>query len=125
CPGYNCSAGRVTLQLEAIQKLFKYQSGRVIALGRAVLATLFLLAIWLDPSQPAQVVLYSFLIAYMAFAITLTVVIWRNWWLDARLAVPAHVVDMLIFTEIVFSANGYTSPFFLVFMLPLLSAAIR
>ena len=97
----------------------------MIALGRAVLATLFLLAIWLDPSQPAQVLLYYFLISYMVFAIALTVVTWRNWWLDTRLAVPAHLVDMLMFTEIVFSTNGYTSPFFLVFMLPLLSAAIR
>jgi signal transduction histidine kinase len=32
---------------------------------------------------------------------------------------------MLIFAEVIFSASGYTSPFFLVFMLPLLSAAIR
>jgi len=97
----------------------------VIALGRAVLATLFLLAIWLDPTQPAQALLYYFLISYMIFAIALTIVTWRNWWLDTRLAVPAHLVDMLMFTEIVFSTNGYTSPFFLVFMLPLLSAAIR
>jgi signal transduction histidine kinase len=97
----------------------------VIALGRSVLATLFLISIWLDPSQPAQGVLYYFLIAYMVFAIGLTVVTWRNWWLDTRLALSAHLVDMLIFTEVVFSTNGYTSPFFLVFMLPLLSAAIR
>ena len=50
---------------------------------------------------------------------------WRNWWLDARLAVPAHFFDMAVFTAIIFSTNGYTSPFFLFFILPLLSAAIR
>ena len=32
---------------------------------------------------------------------------------------------MAVFTAIVFSANGTTSPFFLFFVLPLLSAAIR
>ena len=32
---------------------------------------------------------------------------------------------MAVFAVIVFSTNGYTSPFFLVFILPLLSAAIR
>ena len=32
---------------------------------------------------------------------------------------------MAVFTAIIFSTNGYTSPFFLFFILPLLSAAIR
>ena len=38
---------------------------------------------------------------------------------------PPHFVDMAVFTAIIFSTNGYTSPFFLFFILPLLSAAIR
>ena len=36
-----------------------------------------------------------------------------------------HAFDMAVFTAIVFSTNGSTSPFFLFFVLPLLSAAIR
>ena len=92
-----------------------------------MLAALFLLAIWLDRSQPsrAPTETYGFLSAYLAFAVLMAVATWRNWWLDARLAAPAHFVDMAVFTLIVFSTNGYTSPFFLFFMLPLLSAAIR
>jgi signal transduction histidine kinase len=92
-----------------------------------MLAGLFLLAIWLDRSQPARspAETYGFLSAYLAFAVLMAVATWRNWWLDARLAAPAHFVDMAVFTLIVFSTNGYTSPFFLFFMLPLLSAAIR
>jgi signal transduction histidine kinase len=107
--------------------MFKYQSGRVIALGRVMLSSLFLLSIWLDQSQPARSTAqtYGLLLLYVLFAIGLAALSWRNWWLDARLAAPAHFIDMAVFTGIVFSTNGYTSPFFLFFILPLLSAAIR
>lgn len=92
-----------------------------------MLAGLLLLAVSLDTSQPSQAPAqtYSFLAAYLAFALLMAAATWRNWWLDARLAAPAHFVDMGVFTLIVFSTNGYTSPFFLFFILPLLSAAIR
>jgi hypothetical protein len=107
--------------------LFKYQSGRVIALGRVMLAAMFLVAIWLDKSQPADAVpqTYAFLFLYLCFALAVAAATWTDWWRDAQLAVPAHIVDMAVVAVIVFSTNGYTSPFFLVFILPLLSAAIR
>jgi signal transduction histidine kinase len=106
--------------------MFKYQSGRVVSLGRAMLALLFLISIWLDrgpANQSAQAL--TLLIIYLFFAFVMAALTWRNWWLDARLAIPAHIADMAVFTAIVFSTNGYTSPFFLFFMLPLLSAALR
>jgi signal transduction histidine kinase len=86
-----------------------------------------LVAVSLDTSQPAHAPAqtYAFLASYLAFALLMAAATWRNWWLDARLGAPAHFVDMGVFTLIVFSTNGYTSPFFLFFMLPLLSAAIR
>jgi signal transduction histidine kinase len=107
--------------------VFKYQSGRVIALGRVILATLFLLSIWLDRSQPAKAPTetYSLLLIYVLLAVAVVAATWRNWWLDARFAGPLHLIDMAVFTMIVFSTDGYTSPFFLFFILPLLSAAIR
>src|SRR5206468_12603633 len=93
----------------------------------AVLAALFLVAVWLDPSQPARsaIVTYAMIGTYLVVAVAIAVGTWRNWWLDARLAVPSHFVDMALFTGVVFSTNGYTSPFFVIFMLPLLSATIR
>ena len=92
-----------------------------------MLAAMFLVAIWLDRSQPTDAVpqTYAFLFLYLCFALAVAAATWSNWWRDARLAVPAHIVDMAVFAVIVFSTNGYTSPFFLVFILPLLSAAIR
>ena len=110
------------------KNLFKYQSGRVIALGRVMLAAMFLVAIWLDRASRRECghrrpTPSCFSIS--CFALAIAAATWTNWWLDARLAVPTHVVDMAVFAVIVFSTNGYTSPFFLVFILPLLSAAIR
>ena len=92
-----------------------------------MLAILFLLAVWLDHGETEQdmVGTYALLILYAAGAIGIAAATWRNWWLDARLAIPMHGVDMAVFTAIVFSTNGSTSPFFLFFVLPLLSAAIR
>ncbi len=107
--------------------MFRYQSGRVISLGRVMLAAAFLATIWWDRTQPLQspTVTYASLTFYLLFALGLAIVTWRNWWLDARLAVASHLVDMALFALIVFSTDGYTSPFFLVVILPLLAAAIR
>jgi signal transduction histidine kinase len=90
-----------------------------------MLALLFLAAIWLDPTAPVATQTYVLLLFYVLFALGIAALTWRNWWLDARLAAPAHIADMAVFTAIVFSTNAYTSPFFLFFILPLLSAALR
>ena len=117
CIGYDCRVGR-GLDL---------YSGRVIALGRLMLATLFLVALLIDVSQPSQAPTetYQLLLVYQLFAVAVTVATWNNWWLDAKLAGPAHAVDIGLFTVLVFVTEGYTSPFFVFFVFLLLSAAIR
>lgn len=102
-------------------------SGRVIALGRLLLATLFMVAIGIDISQPAQapVETYELLVAYQVFGAAIAALTWNDWWLDAKLAGPAHAVDIILFTIIVYLTEGYTSPFFIFFVFILLSAAIR
>jgi signal transduction histidine kinase len=113
-------------QSSGSRSVFRYQSGRVIALGRVMLAGLFLASVWLDRTgTPPNANTYGMLFVYLLYALALAAATWRNWWLDARMAAPGHLIDMAVFTAIVFSANGYTSPFFLFFVLPLLSAAIR
>jgi signal transduction histidine kinase len=99
----------------------------VIALGRLMLATLFLLAVLIDVSQPTHypTIAYALLGGYLAFAATIVAVTWHNWWLDARLAGPAHAVDIILFTALVLLTEGFTSPFFTFFIFILLSAAIR
>ncbi len=107
--------------------VLKHRSGRVIALARMVLAAIFLAAIWIDPNQPAQAATatYGMLGAYVAAAAAICVVTWNNWWLDAKLAAPAHIVDIAMFTLLVLTTDGYTSPFFVFFVFMILSAAIR
>jgi len=102
-------------------------SGRVIALGRLLLATLFMVAIGIDISQPALAPLqtYMLLVGYQLFAGVIAAVTWNDWWLDAKLAGPAHAVDILMFTILVFLTESYTSPFFVFFVFILLSASIR
>jgi signal transduction histidine kinase len=102
-------------------------SGRVIAIGRYMLASLFLLAIWMDVSQPANAPILSWgvLGSYVIFALVVLAITWKNWWLDARLAGAVHSIDIVVYTFLVFSTEGYTSPFFTAFMFILLAAAIR
>ena len=106
---------------------FKFHSGRVIALGRVMLAVTYAVFIMVGSGQPeltwAQS--YTFLVLYVLGAISIAVATWNDWWLDARLAVLTHEIDMAIFTGIAFSSSGTTSPFTLFFTLPLLSAAVR
>jgi len=110
-----------------VRRGFYLPSGRVISLGRLMLACLYLLAIWLDVSQlaAAPVATYAILVAYVLFAGVVAVLTWNDWWRDTMLAGPAHAVDIALFVVLVYSTEGYTSPFFTFFVFILLSAAIR
>jgi signal transduction histidine kinase len=91
-----------------------------------MLASLFLLAAWLDASQPANspVATWTVLGTYALFAMAVLATTWNNWWLDARLAGLVHAIDIMVFTFLVFSTEGYAPPF-ASFMFVLLAAAIR
>lgn len=110
-----------------LNDVLMHHSGRVISLARVLLAAVFLFAIWVDPSQPVQApaTVYSLLGLYIVVAAGLIVLTWNDWWLDAKLAAPAHVVDIGMFTLLVLATDGYTSPFFVFFVFVILSAAIR
>src|SRR5512139_2511754 len=105
----------------------QHSSSRVIALGRLLLSTLFMLAIYFDTAQPihAPMFAYGLLGGYIMFAAAITILTWNNWWYDARLAGPAHAADIIVFTLLVMVTDGQTSPYFAFFMFVMLSAAIR
>ncbi|WP_294123716.1 histidine kinase [Sphingomonas sp.] len=92
-----------------------------------MLATLFFAAILIDVSQPTHYpeLTYALLGGYVVFAAVIVAATWRDWWLDAKLAGPAHAVDIILFAALVLLTEGFTSPFFTFFIFLLLSAAIR
>ena len=103
-------------------------TGRVIALGRLLLASLFLAVVWIDSSlQTAQdpAVTFPLLIGYVALAAAIVAATWNNWWRDAQLSGPAHAIDIALFIALVYLTEGDRSPFFTFFVFVLLSAAIR
>jgi signal transduction histidine kinase len=99
----------------------------VIALGRLLMAVLFLTAVLLELGNPAEAPPATAIlaVAYLFFAAAILIATWNSWWADARLAGAAHALDIAMFTLMVLLTHGYTSPFFTFFMFLLLSAAIR
>jgi len=97
-----------------VASAFRHRSGRVISLSRLALAGVFLFAIWLDPTQPSRLaeVCYSILVAYLLLGAAHLGATWKDWRLEYRLALPAHVLDLLVFAVVVALTEGYTSPFF-------------
>jgi len=96
-------------------------------LGRLALASVFLFAIWLDPTQPSRhaTEAYIILVTYVLVAAGYLTATWNNWWLENRLALWAHGLDILLFGAMVFLTEGYTSPFFTFFVFIVLSATIK
>jgi signal transduction histidine kinase len=114
-----------------VTRLFDNRSGRVIAVTRLMLAAAFLLALWIDPNQPARssAAGYTILAGYLGIAAIFCVIAWHSWWWDFRLAWPAHVVDVLAFLSAVFFTEGvdedFTSPFLAFFAFLMLAATLR
>ena len=99
----------------------------MISLGRLALASVFLLAIWIDPTQPSRYAeeAYAILTAYLLAAAFYLAITWNDWWLENRLAASAHGIDIALFGVMVFMTEGYTSPFFTFFVFIVLSATIK
>lgn len=110
-----------------IERAFQHRSGRVISLGRLVLATVSLIAISLDPTQPTEYPAsgYTILIAYSLWAAAILVLTWGNWWLDYKLAAVSLAVDVSVFGLLAILTEGYTSPFFTFFIFVVMASAIR
>jgi len=106
-------------------KIFGQPSARVVALARLSLAAIFFLGTWAEPQAGAAPIVMPVLVVFLVFSAVIAVVTWKNWWLDARIALITHAIDICYFVIIVGSPQGYTSPYFLFFMFLLLSSAIR
>lgn len=110
---------------------FENRSGRIIALTRLTLATVFFVALWIDPGQPVRSTTAGYLVlfGYIVVAAAMCAVAWRSWWWDHCLAKPVHVLDVVAFLAAVFftetTSDDFTSPFLAFFAFLILSATIR
>ena len=110
-----------------LEEAFQHRSGRIIAFGRAVLAVFFFIIIWVDRTQPHSAVAATYIVLalYAAAALALLFATWDHWWLEAKLALPFHVVDMLVFLWLNYATQGYASPFFTFFVFLIFSATFH
>jgi signal transduction histidine kinase len=110
------SAGRPPVQLE-----------RVVAVGRAFLTVTGLVAIYLDPTEPARlrVITYSVLLVYALYSIAVLAYVHGSVRLTFTHARILHALDILWTSALTFVSEGPVSPFFLFFLFVVLAAAYR
>lgn len=107
-------------------RIFGQSSARVVAIARLALALVFLTATMIvGPELWRSSAIDLLLGGYAILAAIIVWVTWDDWWADAKIAVAAHVVDILFFMALVVWPEGYASPYFLFFVFLLLSASIR
>jgi len=100
---------------------------RLIAGCRVALSTFSLLAVWLDPSEPAHSALlaYTLLAAYTVYSIVLAFWLWSAKATPAVLPLVVHVIDLVFFCVVVFFTAGPNSPFFIFFVYAVAAATVR
>jgi signal transduction histidine kinase len=100
---------------------------RIIALARAFLAAATLLAIWLDPVEPAKLapLTYTLLAGYVGYALLVLALVSRPAAPVAVLAPWTHALDLILISILLYLTDAPTSPFFVYFVFALLAAALR
>ncbi|GAC1569900.1 MAG: sensor histidine kinase [Novosphingobium sp.] len=106
-------------------------SSKVESAGRALVALVFLVALWFDPVQPVRtnVLGVALLTGFLAWSLVLVVVAWQSWWWDHHLARAAHGLDIAVFVGAVYyteaPSTDFSSPFMAFAVLLLVKARIR
>ena len=100
---------------------------RVLAIGRAFLTVSGLIAIYVDPTQPARVseLTYAVLFGYALYSLFVLVFVHRAARLAPRDGEILHSIDILWTAVLTFVSSGPVSPFFLFFLFVVLSSAYR
>jgi len=100
---------------------------RVLAIGRAFLTVSGLIAIYIDPTEPARLaaLTYAVLFGYAIYSIIVLTFVHRATRLAPRDGEILHGIDILWTAALTFVSNGVGSPFFLFFIFVVLAAAYR
>ncbi len=113
--------------MKMARQVMVQHADRLIASGRIALADLAILAVWLDPAQPAHfaAITYGLLFGYLVYAVFLGAVAWRQHAPDKVWDFLTHAVDLAVFAYVMYLTGGDASPFFVLFVFSLLCAALR
>ncbi len=100
---------------------------RLVAGGRVVLSSCSLMAIYLDPAEPAKFadITYAILLVYVTFAAAVAFWTWPRVTQPLAGTIATHVIDLTFFSALIYFTEGPTSPFFLYFIFALFSAMLR
>src|SRR5690349_13715300 len=101
---------------------------RLIAGGRIALAASALIAVWLDPTEPAKyaAIAYSLLVAYVFYSLLVALLVVRapapsNW-----LRLATHGFDLAFFSLFTYFTSGPAgSPFIAYFVFSMVAATLR
>jgi len=103
------------------------ETERVLATARAVLAIGFLVAVYLDPSEPSRGANLAniLLLLYCGYSVLLFAILLFEIEVTPRFTVAVHGADVLWPAVISLFTDGPNSPFFLFFIFAILAAALR
>ena len=105
----------------------KARTERLISAGRAVLAVVSLVAIWLDPTEPVRYenVAYVLLAGYALYALALAVWTRRLGVVPRPQPLATHGLDLAFFCALQYFTDSASSPFFVYFIFALVAATLR
>lgn len=117
-PNYHANVARYSRQSRV---------GYLIATGRSALAGFFLLAIWMDSSEPSRYAeaTYAILALYFVYTLVLALMKWRLDIPRASFHLVNHVIDLMVFAVVMVFTQGPSSPFFVYFTFSLVCATLR
>ncbi|MGD9903313.1 MAG: sensor histidine kinase [Vicinamibacterales bacterium] len=100
---------------------------RVLAVSRAFLTVTALVAIFVDPTEPAQLreLTYGVLLGYAAYSLVVWVLVHRATRITPRHTYALHGLDVLWTSALTFVSQGPVSPFFMFFLFLVLASAYR
>ncbi|MBI4475943.1 MAG: hypothetical protein HY654_02150 [Acidobacteria bacterium] len=115
-PSQDRSPGRSAAQLE-----------RGLAVGRAFLTVTGLIAIYIDPTEPARLreVTYGVLLGYAVYSLAVLAYVHTTTRVTSGHGQVLHGLDILWTSALTFVSEGPVSPFFLFFLFVVLAAAYR
>ena len=86
-----------------------------------------MVAIWIDPSEPARYagITYAIMAGYLTYGLILAFVAWRFGPPQGLSGIIIHACDMTVFVIVIFLTHGPTSPFFVFFVFSVACATLR